>query len=296
MDSLPTYDRMNISPDISHIISKHMDENFGEENFLLEETTKTIEILKEINRLGFLTDDSQDGVVQYGKIPKNVVNYIKISSDLWSQELKDYSDIADEYEKREARMESREKRHKPESKYPFPSKPQEDLYDLIPEGLGEGLYTTRDNIEKHYKDGHIEGLKLSQRAYLAGYMPQNIAYVFHYLFNLETDKICTTSEDCSIPLTYQIGYGPTFDPDDLYVSHLSDKVPITTRTFPCDTCNDTWKEGYNAKLVNYDFVSVDCLDPKHGRNTVSQDGLFTEVLRILKKAIAIIQKSTTEFN
>ncbi len=66
----------------SELIEKHIDESFGSD-LLNEETYKQVELLKIINRLGFVTTNSQAGEITFGELPSNVYEYTKAFETLW---------------------------------------------------------------------------------------------------------------------------------------------------------------------------------------------------------------------
>ena len=224
--------------------------------------------------MGFITNDSQDGIRTYGNIPSDVPDYVskqsklykKFIQPLWNKEWKS------DNEENKAYKEAREKLQ----------------HELI----------------KQYKKGFHKGLEHSQRAYMSGFMRKDLAFVFHYLFNEDTDKICMTSDYERIPVTYQIGFSPS-DPTypfgksyKLHQQYLAGYVPTGTNAGffrdPKDNQNmfndlRILVPKTKQKLEKY-FTHVTCVDPTHGRKATSKNGLFTDIMRILKKSRSILDK------
>ena len=112
-----------------------------------------------------------------------------------------------------------------------------------------------------------------ERAYITGFMLKKDATKFIKMMSIETDKVVisplwTISADpkLDIPLTIE-------KKDDWEVfTHMSTSAP---RKF--------WdKERKQLELDEKDIVYIFCWDPKWNRNASSKNGLFTDVLKILK--------------
>ena len=108
-----------------------------------------------------------------------------------------------------------------------------------------------------------------ERAYIQGFMMKKDAIEFLKRMNIETDKnaiyvsINEKEPLFNIPLTIQI---------NKVVTHMSTTVPLRI-----------WNQERKYLNLDKDVVYIFCWDPKWNRNASSKTGLFTDVLKILKK-------------
>jgi len=108
-----------------------------------------------------------------------------------------------------------------------------------------------------------------ERAYIQGFMIKTHAIEFLKRMNIETDKnaiyvsINEKEPLFNIPLTIHI--------NKKVVTHMSMTIPLRI-----------WNQERKYLNLDKDIVYIFCWDPKWNRNASSKNGLFTEVLKILK--------------
>ena len=107
-----------------------------------------------------------------------------------------------------------------------------------------------------------------ERAYIQGFMMKKDAIDFLKRMNIETDKnaiyvsINETEPIFNIPLTIQL---------NKVVTHMSTTVPLRI-----------WNQERKYLNLDKDVVYIFCWDPKWNRNASNKNGLFIDVLNVLK--------------
>jgi len=114
---------------------------------------------------------------------------------------------------------------------------------------------------------------INERAYIAGFIPTQLATRFIKLMSLHTDKIAqyvpkvsdTTylPSQLDVPLTVESGK---------VVTHMSPALPVHVWDMWRTQCHIHQREP---------VVFVECYDPKWDRHAMSESGLFTDVLHVL---------------
>ena len=134
----------------------------------------------------------------------------------------------------------------------------------------------------HYKKGKSsyhtgKPYTVSERAYLEGFLPQKVAEKFITNMGLHTDKVAIFLPHCEkvdippsldVPLTILESEGKT-----TVATHTSTAIP--TSFFEIN--RKEWKLNKSENVV-----MVFCWDPKWNRLASNKNGLFTDVIRILK--------------
>lgn len=245
--------------DLYEIAARYL-ANEAADRYLSPETVEDLIVLTEINRRGFITNDSQDGVVQMGNVYNDGALYRTLMEEGLNQLFQDEQAIT------EAGGTQKE---------------VQDMYDRY-----------FADVEKRYREmggTYRKGIATLQRAYLAGVMEKERAEQFVHFFNM-SDKVAYINR---IPLTYQTSNTAIFD---VYDNVLSSQVPISTsfpahsrEGQPADIAFELKDAGIPANLVDSmtpeeldNWVIVLAFDPTPGRRATGKDGLFTRVLRVLK--------------
>lgn len=129
--------------------------------------------------------------------------------------------------------------------------------------------------------GHKSGTNY-ERAYIAGFMLETLAEKFIKNMGIFTDKTAIYLPKCKnnthlpasldVPLTLNKKSGKVV----VVVTHMSSALP-----------DSVWE--LQRKQLNIDksekIVFIECWDPKWCRNASNYNGLFTDVLKMLKKSI-----------
>lgn len=225
---------------------------------LLDETVAQLPLLVQINKFGFITVDSQDGVIKRGsKIPSDVKLFHKAFHKVYDKLFKQ-NDVTD-------------------AQYKEASKQWDSVY--VAQG---GTYH--------------KGVQLSQRSYLIGVMEKNDADVFVHMLN-KTDKVAYTSR-IPVTYNTGNSPGVVASPDLLYSRLNNEVIASTgLHACACDsekqirahidTClREVLPEELYRKITTNDkkhLVLVNCFDARHGRKSSAPDGLFTDVINALKQ-------------
>jgi hypothetical protein len=112
-----------------------------------------------------------------------------------------------------------------------------------------------------------------ERAYILGFMVKNDAAQFMKNMSIETDKvvICPSFEIC-VDKAFDIPLSMEKKDEWKVFTHMSTSLP-----------RRIWdKERKKLDLDKKDIVYIFCWDPKWNRNASNKNGLFTDVLKILK--------------
>ena len=76
------------------------------DKILEKETFESLELLEKINKLGFITSDSQDGLITKGMVPNDITDYVSKKSKLskkyivplWEKDFKSEQDAKEAYD------------------------------------------------------------------------------------------------------------------------------------------------------------------------------------------------------
>jgi len=138
--------------------------------------------------------------------------------------------------------------------------------------------------EQTGKEYHI-----SERAYIAGFMPESVASSFIRFMSIHTDKIVqyvpqvedTTylPSELDVPLTISEDASEDKDGGETKVAtHMSPALPKSV-------WNDWRKQCHISKKER--VVFVECYDPKWNRHAMSCNGLFTDVFSVLNILVGV---------
>jgi hypothetical protein len=123
---------------------------------------------------------------------------------------------------------------------------------------------------------------MTERAYLIGFMPPDVAELFHYLVNLSTDLVCVCSNKPSVPMTYDLGSMYVFSNDH----PLYGKIHGGTKLKLQPSFRRLWASGVLPKEISK-LEQVMVFDPRHGR--AAQRHMYPLASRCLEKADALLE-------
>ena len=214
-----------------------------------EQSSTTKSLLRQINKLGFITTHHQDGFAKIGNVPNDVREYISATKHI-AQEMG-----------------------------------LNETPDKVDEETTRQIEAKRQRV---YRRGFHRGPILHQRASVTGYVRRELAQKLHFHLNM-TDKVCIVQSEEGIPTKYSLDTVPSFNqqPHPQYLSKNM-FTPISTSLSvrfdgpidPLVTMMNDPKIG--ADLLQKQYVLVQCFDPQHGRKAVSETGLLQDIVTVLK--------------
>jgi hypothetical protein len=235
---------------------------------LNEESHESFKVLQHMAKLGFLTNNSQEGLQEppEPKLPADPVLYVKTFSKAANVEYDNPKDLGRAHER---------------------------LYKRK-----GGKYVP--NVDK--QPG------LSERAYVSGLMSVDLARLFVHFVNKGDKIAFVVGRSIPVTYAYGGGPVPTMKllPHEVPVATVQQVNGGTGCCHDMPTWVENDLEPYpdmpifrhakkaRKKLSKYDpmsLVAVECIDPVHGRSAHADDGLFTEVLQCLERARAAFKKA-----
>jgi hypothetical protein len=213
---------------------------------LHEESLCSVAELIEINKLGLLTDDSQQGRMEVGLVPKDAKVYAEIVQRFAEESSLDPVDVLD------------------------------------PNNLNS------KKIEEEYEktgQGYEYGIKMKEKAYLIGIIPEEKAdklvdclnqisniMAWYVSSNWDSNMETAVTFQC-ISNTGDCGYGANFPLTG--VTHLTSDL----RPFSQTLYGAQFKARKQKDCL---FATVYVVDARFNRPVTSPDGLFKQVIKVLK--------------
>jgi hypothetical protein len=119
---------------------------------------------------------------------------------------------------------------------------------------------------------------MTERAYVMGYLPPDLAVVFHYVVNRSTDLVCVCSNMPYIPLTFDLDSSIMFGRDHPLYGNIHDLTKFITQP----------KFGYERVPEEIEKLKrVMLIDMRHGR--AASHHLYPVVIRCLERANAMLK-------
>lgn len=223
------------------------------------ESRESLQELQLINKLGILTDDSQEGIVEHGRVPLDRALWAKV----WARAVRESLDKHSESE----------------------SSGEEDT---ARRAAAQSSVSRATQAYKRAGGQYTQGVTMKERAYLTGFMPLTQAQELVNMLNQESNLVafCTTAKQsvrARAPCTdAAIGIGVTYDlahqeggysRQDAYplypVSRLNTLPPVPSIGHHMDTLELPWKRAWDK-----DFAFVSIMDARYGHHVRRRDGLF----------------------
>jgi hypothetical protein len=118
-----------------------------------------------------------------------------------------------------------------------------------------------------------------ERSYITGFMLKKDAIKFIKHMSIETDKVIISPSwtmfadpKLDIPLTIEKNKKDRWE----VFTHMSTSIPGTF------LCKERKQLELDQKRRDTNIIYIFCFDPKWNRNASSKNGLFTDVLKVLK--------------
>ena len=235
-------------------IVKLVIENLKNDPSLYEETLETFPQLLHLNQMGFLTTNSQEGIREYGKIPKDVLKYTRtgniILAEMKNEGCQEYTGVEEKVKKR------------------------------YKEGWNEsGLIES----QRAYLSGFIPYQYSELFNYLVN-LTDIVCIRLDHIHVPVTYSIGHTPSDTSDwPLTW---YHGTYLNDRVPImSRLLNGAKMENKSEILD--DEEYYFGEKVRESDYPvrelFSYVEVFDPVHGRKVCSENGLYTVCTQVLEE-------------